>query len=478
MTLSCGRREGKRAGLRAAAAGALLALVAASGASAPRAEELRLELDKAIELALASDETLLRVSQAVAGAEGQVLEARSNALPQLSLTGQYGRNILRPSFFLPGEFFENGSGSVRIEIGEDNDFMGAASVSQVLWAAGRVSAGLKGAKEYLASFRWRERAAADYVRFAVKQDYYGAGLASEALLIEEKAYEAAAEAARIARAGFEQGAVSAYDKMRAEVELANREAPLVRAKNARELAFFALKRRCGIDATAEISLVDTLAAPEHPASMEASLAAMRAGSAELRALEHAALAQGQFLRIAKAARYPILQLNAYYALQTQWSNEWLPPDELVAKSAAVQVGLQVPIFDGFRAKGGIQKAKADLRSAELELERAARDRELAVRQSHLSLENALIQLAGREESVKLAEETYRIALVRLSNGLATPLERLDAELALTAARVQLAEARYSSRMAQAYLELAVGSEAFKAIDGMHEKKETGHGTHR
>lgn len=476
MTATWGRTSPRQGMRRVAAAGALIAALVA-GTAVPRAEELRLGIDRAIELALASDETLLQVSHAVAGAEGQVIEARSNAFPQLSLAGQYGRNILRPSFFLPGEFFENGSGSVRIEIGEDNDFAGALSVSQVLWAAGRVSAGLKAAKEYLASFRWRERAAADYVRFAAKRDYYGAVLASEALLIEKKAYEAAAEAARIARAGFEQGAVSAYDKMRAEVELSNREAPLVRARNTRELALHALKRRCGFDATVEIALVDTLAAPERPAPVDASIAAMRAGSAELRALEHAVGAQRQFLRIAKAARYPMLRLDAYYALQTQWSDDWLPPDELVAKSAAVQVGLQMPIFDGFRAKGGIQKAAADLRSAELELERAARDRELAVRQSHISLENALAQLRGREESVKLAEETYRIALVRLSNGLATPLERLDAELALTAARVQLAEARYAARMARAYLELAVGSEAFDGIEGMREK-ESHHGTVR
>jgi|GEM_PF-724103 len=478
MTLSWGRREGKRAALRAVAAGALLALAAASGASAPRAEELRLDLDKAIELALASDETLLQVSQAVAGAEGQVLQARSNAFPQLSLSGQYGRNILRPSFFLPGEFLGEGPGSIKIEIGEDNDFMGAASVSQVLWAAGRVSAGLEAAREYLASFRWRELAAADYVRFAVKEAYYGAVLASEALRIEEKAYEAAFEAARIARTGFEQGVVSAYDRMRAEVELANREAPVVRARNGREQALLSLKRRCGLDAATELALADTLVSPAHAAPVDVSLAAMRSGSAELRALEHAALAQGQFLRIAKAARYPMLRLDAYYAVQTQWSNEWLPPEDLVAKSAAVQIGLQVPIFDGFSAKGGIDKAKADLRSAELELERTARDKELAVRQAHLNLENALVALEGREESVKLAEETYRIALVRRTNGLATPLERLDAELALTAARVQLAEARYSARMAQAYLELAVGSEAFKTIDGRHEKKETGHGAHR
>jgi len=192
---------------------------------------------------------------------------------------------------------------------------------------------------------------------------------------------------------------------------------------------------------------------------------MRAGSAEIKALEHSIGAQKQFLRIAKANRYPMLRLNAYYSVQTQWSDEWIPPSDLIAKSAAVQVGLQIPIFDGFSSKGKIGKAKADLRSAELELERAARDRELAVRQSYLSLENALVSLEGRAESVRLAEEAHRLAIVRLTNGLATPIERLDAELAMTTSRAQLAAALFASSMAEASLELAVGSDSYRKVMG-------------
>jgi outer membrane protein TolC len=424
-----------------------------------------LSLERAIELGLASDETLRQAGLAVAGAEGQVMQVRSNAFPQLSFVGQFGRNFLKPSFFLPGEFFGGGSGSVKIEIGEDNDFTGAATVSQILWAAGRVSAGLEAAKEYLESFRYREVATSDYVRFSVKEAYYGALLAGDLLRIEEKSSEAAGEAARIARAGYEQGVVSKFDLLRADVELANRKAPLIKARNDYDQAIIVLKRRCGFGAADEIGLTDSLTAAAHPAGLDTVIGAMRAGSAEIKALEHAVGMQEQFLRMAKADRYPMLRLTGSYAVQTQWSSDWLPPGDLIAKSAGVQIGLQIPIFDGYNAKGKIGKAKADVRSAEVELKRVGRDKELAVRQSYLYIENALIALDGREESVRLAEEAHRIALVRLENGLATPLERLDAELAMTRARAQLAEALYASRMAQAYLELAVGSRSFGAVAG-------------
>ncbi len=461
MTVTAGGRSGLRGAPLRAAAALLIggAILAGPGPSSAGAGEMSLGLEKAIDLGIQNDEMLRQVTQAVAGAEGQVMEARANALPHLSVSGQYGRNLLRPSFFLPAAFFGEGSGSVKIEIGEDNDFQAAASVSQVLWAAGRVSAGLEAAKHYLASARYRESAASDYVRFSVKEAYYGVLLAAELLRIEEKASETVAEAARIARVGFDEGVVSRYDRLRAEVELANRKAPLVKARNDYDQALLTLRRRCGIDAGDAVTLTDSLSAGAPPAGIDAVLAAMLASSPEIQALRSAVGAEKQFLRIAKADRYPMLSLDAYYAVQTQWSNEWLPPQDLVAKSAAVQIGFQIPIFDGFSAKGKIGKAAADLRGAELELERVTRDKDLAVRQSYRNLENALSALEGREESVALAEETYRIALVRLTNGLATPLERLDAELAMTTARAQLVEALFSSRMAEAYLELAVGTEA-------------------
>lgn len=429
-------------------------------------ERLVLSLEKAIELGLANDEVLRQAELAVAGAEAQVTQAKSAALPQLSLSGQYGRNILKPAFFLPEEFREEPDSPAKVEIGEDNDFTGSANLTQILWAAGRVSAGLNAARQYLKSFKYRKNAVSDYVRFSVREAYFGVLLTSEFVRIAEKAMQETEEAVRVTRAGFEEGTVSRFDVMRSEVELANRKAPLIEARNGLDQAMIVLRRRCGLRSDAEIALTDSLAAPEAIGDLGSMLAAMQARSAEIKTLEHTVGAQKQFLRIAKAERYPMLQLSAYYALQTQWSRNFFPEEDLIAEVAAVQVGLQIPIFDGFNAKGKIKEARANLRVAELELDRTKRDKELAVRQAWLNLESALAALDGRRETVRLAEEAYRLAVVRLQNGLATPLERLDAELAMTMARGQLAEALFSYSMARAYLELAVGSDGYNDLEAI------------
>ncbi len=441
----------------------LVSIALSTGAAS---EQLVLTLERAVELGLENDETLLLAGEAVRGAEAEVTQARSGALPQVSVFGQYGRNFLKMSFFLPEAFRESADAPSRVEIGEDNDFFGRAELSQVLWAAGRVSAGLKAAKAYRLSARYREDAAADFVRFGVKEAYFTALLASEVLRISEKAMQETEEAVRVARAGFEQGTVSRFDVMRAEVELSNRKTPLVKARNDLDQSLIVVRRRCGIDPDTEIELADSLGAAAEPADLQSLLGAMRKGSAEIMALEHYIEARKQFLRIAKAERYPMLQFSAFYGVQTQWSSGFFPDEELLAKTAGVALGLQIPIFDGLRTKGKINKAAADLRSSELDLERVIRDKEIAVRQSLLTLRNALTALEGRIETVALAEEAHRLAQVRLENGLATPLERLDAELAMTMARGQLAEAMFGCGMAQACLELAVGSEGYGMMNGL------------
>ncbi len=437
-----------------------------------RAGPVTLTLEGAIELALESDEMLRQASEAVTGARADVLEAKSNAMPHLTIAGQYGRNVIKPSFFLPEEFRQGTDMPARVDIGEDNDFVGAATLTQVLWAAGRVSAGLSAAREFLSSYSCREATTADYVRFGAREAYFGALLAAEFVRISEKALEETEEATRVAQAGYRAGTVSRFDVMRAEVELANRKTPLVKARNDLDQALTVLRRRCGLEPETEIILVDSLEEVSDPPPIETVVGIMRNENAELRGLEHYVEARRQFLRIAKAERYPMLQLSANYGIQTQWSGGTFPEEELVADNASIAIGFQIPIFDGLSAKGKIGRAEADLRTAEIELARVERDKALAVRQAWLSLENAITALEGRVEAVRLAEEAHRLSIIRLENGLATPLERLDAELAMTTARGQLAEALYTCKISEAYLELSVGSADFlKAVTGDEEGRD-------
>jgi outer membrane protein TolC len=416
-----------------------------------------LTLDQARALAMANDEQIRQMAAAVEAAGADAMGARADKLPHLDLAGTYTRNLKKPSFFLPPDLAAGLGGSSRVDMGGDYGLEGAVQLTLNLWTAGRLSAAAGAADETLAATRWQKALVQDAVLFGVDQAYYDLLLAQANVAIARSSLDTAVEALRVTAAAFDQGTASRFDRLRAEVEVANRQAPLIQAANLRDLAELQLLRLCGLPTETDLTLADALATVPEPDALEDLLAAMRAGSPELQSLRHQVAARAQSLRLAKAGRGPVLQLQGQYALQGQWDDDLAPGSDETAGSASAALALSMPIFDGFAAKADMGRTGAELRSAEFELERVARDRELGVRQARLYLLNALTALEGRRESVDLAEEAHRLALVRLENGLATPLERLDAELALTDARNQLASTLHACNIARAALTLAVGT---------------------
>ena len=440
----------------------LAAPVAPGTAPGPDISPQPLDLDEARTLALANDERIQLVAASVAAARADARGARADALPHLDLGGTWTRNLIKPAFFLPPDLAGGLGGATQVEMGGDWDLQAAATATLNLWTAGRLSAAAGAADAALDATRWQQAAAQDGVLYAVDEAYYGVLRADAQVAIAEAALAAASEALRVTRASLDQGSASRFDQLRAEVEVANRQTPLIAARNQRQLAATALARICGLPLDRPLALTDSLGTVAAPAPLDTLLADMHARSPELRALEHAVGARRQAVRLAKAGRGPILQLQGRYALQGQWDDDLLPGDHETAGSASAALAVTIPVFDGYAAKADIGRGEAELRRAQVELARVTRDRELGVRQARTYLENALAALGGRLESVTLADESHRLALVRLENGLATPLERLDAEMALTDARTQLAEVLYTCNVARSALVLAVGTHAAPA----------------
>ncbi len=453
-----------RAAWRVSAAVPLLAVaasLAASRADAGAAEAtndatavVSLSLREAVARALESNESLRAAAAAVEAARAGADETRAGRLPSLGLSGRYARNFLLPSFFInmDGQF-------TKLEIGADNDFQGQAAATWNLWTAGRQSAAEAAARAATAAAAGGEAAAADLVRLGAREAYCGALLAASQVAIAEHSLRQSQETVRVTEAAFAEGTASRFDCLRAGVELSNRQPQLHAARNDLALALALLSRRCGLPPDVSLALTDSLAAVAAPAALDSLQALARVSSPRLKALAHAEAARRATVSLERAARGPVVQLSSAYAVEGQWSDGVTPPSENIAKSANVALGVQWPLFDGFRTRARTARAAADLRSAEAARQQAERDLDLAVREAWLTLANARARLEGRREAVALAQEAYRLAGVRLASGVATRLEALDAETALTVARAQLAAALYDCNVAQARLEFAIGGGA-------------------
>ncbi|HMA76137.1 MAG TPA: TolC family protein, partial [Candidatus Krumholzibacteriaceae bacterium] len=283
-----------------------------------------LTLEDALRLALNNDETLKEARQEIKAARADLLSAKAQRLPHLDIAGQYGRNIQKPAFFLPEAFQNAMNAPARVEMGGDNDFTCAATLTLNLWTAGRVSSAIEASSQAAEAMRYQQEAVEKLTSYRVKEAYYNVLLAEKRVRIAEKALSMTLEAARIARVGYERGSVSRFDKMRAETELANRKAPLAIQQNNLRQKMIILKKRCGVDYSTKITLADTLAATGTIPGIDYLLRVTLESSPEIKALRHRMNAGKYNLSMRKAQRWPMLQVSANYALQSQWSEDYFP----------------------------------------------------------------------------------------------------------------------------------------------------------
>src|SRR5690606_10361897 len=120
------------------------------------------------------------------------------------------------------------------------------------------------------------------------------------------------------------------------------------------------------------------------------------------------------------------------------------------------IGIAEDIFDALRTPARVEQAVATLRSAHAELRRVALEVELDVKSAVLDAEAADARFAVASQAVALAEESHRLVQIELEEGAATIDRLLDAEVALTQARIRLDTASFDRQLARIAIAHAVG----------------------
>ena len=390
--------------------------------------------------------TLQSAQMDIVTAREQVNEARSAAYPQMSLTGVYTRNLEIPVFFF---------GDQTIKIGAKNSYVGIAEVQQPIWVAGKVGTALKIAKNNLGQTEATVDQTRQSVYVTLAQTYYGSILARELVKTTETAYDRARQHRDRARLMFEQGVVSEYDKIRAEVQVANLEPPVLEARKQYALSLAALRRMLNLPpgdtliVSGSLELADTVVA-----SANADEALRQ--RAEMKVVEHARGMQQQLINLAKRDLYlPSIYASANWQAQSQ-SEDFKYADYTWYRSAAAMLSVSIPLFDGWRTPSRVKQYRAALRRleySEADLKNAIR---MDVEESQRELERAVRTVAVQEQNVQEAQHGYDIARVRYESGVGTQLELLDSELQLDQSHVSRLKAQYDAKIARLQLRRAMG----------------------
>ena len=421
-----------------------------------RPAKVILTLDSALALALGQNRDVIIADKERYRADAQINEAWSGAMPQISLTGLYTRNVKLPVLFLPpNSVFNPGNSTETLELGSSNSYLLGATLSQVLFSR-KVGVALDIAHTYHDYAEEGFRAASQDVALSVKKAFYAVLLARELAGANRQGLDVVRSNVENVRLQYAHGNAAEYDLLRAEVELANTEPLLISSENALVLSLNALKNLLAIPLETDMDVAGGFAYDEIPPDVliAGEKEALSANPAILQlALQEDMLDKN--ISIERANFFPTLSLIGSYQYQTQ-DNTFAFRNYLWATS--LNVGLQVsfPLFDGFRTGARTEQAMIDRDKVHYVRLKAEEGLRIQLQAASLRMAEARKRIAGQERNVGQAEKAVKIAQTRYKSGVGTQLELMDSEVAMTRARATRAQAVYDFLVAKAEWENASG----------------------
>lgn len=438
---------------RPAAAQVTAPAAAAGSTDVAPADTLRLSLDQAVGRATQLNEDVLMARAEQARSKGIAREVRARSLPEISGTMSYTRNVQRPVIF-----FNSPEGQQQISIGDDNEYSFGVTLNQPL-----LDLSLGPARTAARLDRERSQAQVESARVSValqaRVAYYDVLLDRALLRVQEQAIEQARQRLDETRKFYEAGTGSEFDLLTAQVEVDNLKPRVIQARNRLELDRNQFKRIVGLPLDQPVALTDSLEAPSEAAlqlpSLEAATEQAMDARPDLQAQRFAVGLQDENIAAEQRSALPSLDLDAAFTRRASSPDVW-PREQDFTQSVTAGLTLSVPIFDGRARSGRVQQAKAAADRERYRLAQLRMNARLDVQQSYQSMQAALETIRASQSTVERAERALEIARTRLQNGLSTQVEQNDAELAVTEARSNYAQAVYGYRVAKAQLDAALG----------------------
>ena len=426
----------------------MMAVLALFTLGATAQETLRLTLNKAIGIALSDNPTIEVADQTVELKKISDKETVMGLLPEASLSGAYTRTIKKQTMVMMGQ---------KIEIGIPNQYQGGLSVSLPVFAP-TLYKSMKLTKTDVALAVEQARASKQDLVNQVTKAFYQMLLAQDSYAVLEKSYAQAEANFNIVKAKFEQGKVSEYDKISAEVQMRNLQPSVISARNAVELSRLQLVVLMNIEPEVNILLDDNLADYEESVFagvLTADSSSLNNNTSLLQMdLNTRMLQQSLSLNKQNFAPMVALQFNYMYTCMAEdfkfKEYEWNPYSN-------VSLSVSVPLFkySNFSAM-----KKTNIQIAQMMKNRDYTARQLAMQQqSYLnSMAASAEQVSSNKEAITQAQKGRDIAEKLYEVGRGTVLELNSAEVALTQARLTYVQSIYDYLTAKADLDKLQGKE--------------------
>ena len=292
----------------------------------------------------------------------------------------------------------------------------------------------------------------------VKKAYYSVLLTRDSYNVLQASYKVAEESVNNTTKMFEQGLVSEYDKLSADVQLASLKPQLLQVENGIKLAEMQLKVLMGVDVNEPIKFEGKLSDYESDLFNELMLLKNDTSLEDNSTLKQLDIQRRQLVlaeKLNKLGYIPTLalQLGGGY---TAMPDHFNPFKTQYFGSSSLTLAFSWNIWDGGAKLMKTHQNKLQLENLDTQIENVKRQLELAINSSLNGIETAAEQVVSTKENVFSAEKAFGISQKRYEVGSGTMLEMNSSETQLLNARLQYVQSIYDFLTNRASLEETLG----------------------
>lgn len=424
-------------------------------------------LDGVIRTALKASPDVKSATARLAAARAAVKEAESAYYPQLGLAGNWMRTDNPPQAFFMSLNQRRASLQKDFNHPEDTENLRGSVVAQWrVFDSGRREADRRTARMGAQASRDALDAVRNSLVYEITRAYYGVLEARDVIAVQEDMVKSVSESLRVAKERIQAGSAMRTDGLNLDVQLAEANEGLIRARHGLQLAVVALNTAVGTPVLEESGVASLTGQPDttDPDPLAATAVESRP---EWRAMNAQVEATRAMTTRARHEYLPVV--NAFGSLD--WDSEtWSGPE----RSYLAGVTLEMNVFDGFRNRSGVARAAAGLAAAEAELDKVRNTLDLDLTQSRLNERERVERREVVRKSVASAEESLRITRERYREGAAPITELMAAQTAYGAVRTRLVASHYDCLVARTNVERASG----RLVETWSQKSEVGDTTGR
>jgi len=419
-----------------------------SSVDAPSAGTLQLTLDRAIEIALADNPTIQIAEQDIELKEMAKLETTMGLLPEANLSGSYQRTIEKQTMVM---------NNMQFKVGVSNMYSGGLSVSLPVFAPALYkSMNLTRTDVELAVEA--ARASKQDLVCQVTKAFYQLMLAQDSYGVLQKSLAQSEENFRIVSAKYDEGRVSEYDKISAEVQMRNLKPSVISARNAVDLSKLQLKVLMGVTADVDIIVEGNLR--DYEEQMYASMlnldSVSLARNSSLMQMDLNSRLLQNTLSVQQQSFLPnvALQFNYMYTCMAdnfEFSNyNWNP-------YANVALSVSIPIFK-YSNFSNVKKTRLQMNQLQLNRDYAERQLRMQMNTYLNNMTASAEQVSSNKEAIVQAQKGRDIAQTLYDVGRGTVLELNSAEVALTQSELTYSQSVFDWLTAKADLDKLTGED--------------------